>query len=165
MRRHETQVQSLGQEDPLEDSMATYSSILAWRIPMDRGAWRAAIHRVKKSRTRLKWVRKHEPTLGQWPWESGEPVSLLDETKRLLMFLKTWLYFASQALFWEMLTGLLKEQQLGMHDSGVSKFFKGKIFLLVSKHTHTHTHSLWLLVLVWFSANLYTSTNLGFSHL
>ena len=29
----ETQVQSLGQEDPLEEAMATYSSILAWRIP------------------------------------------------------------------------------------------------------------------------------------
>ena len=29
----ETQVQSLGQEDPLEKGMATYSSILAWRIP------------------------------------------------------------------------------------------------------------------------------------
>jgi len=29
----ETQVQSLGQEDPLEDEMATHSSILAWRIP------------------------------------------------------------------------------------------------------------------------------------
>ena len=29
----ETQVQSLGQEDPLEKEMATYSSILAWRIP------------------------------------------------------------------------------------------------------------------------------------
>ena len=26
-------VQSLGQEDPLEEGMATYSSILAWRIP------------------------------------------------------------------------------------------------------------------------------------
>ena len=35
----ETQVQSLGQEDPLEKEMATHSSILAWRInPMDRGA-------------------------------------------------------------------------------------------------------------------------------
>ena len=33
------QVQSLGQEDPLEKGLATYSSILAWRIPMDRGAW------------------------------------------------------------------------------------------------------------------------------
>ena len=29
----ETQVQSLGQEDPLEKDMATHSSILAWRIP------------------------------------------------------------------------------------------------------------------------------------
>ena len=29
----ETQVQSLGQEDPLEKEMATHSSILAWRIP------------------------------------------------------------------------------------------------------------------------------------
>ena len=29
----ETQVRSLGQEDPLEKGMATYSSILAWRIP------------------------------------------------------------------------------------------------------------------------------------
>ena len=29
----ETQVQSLGQEDPVEDGMATHSSILAWRIP------------------------------------------------------------------------------------------------------------------------------------
>ena len=28
-----------GQEDPLEEGMATHSSILAWRIPMDRGAW------------------------------------------------------------------------------------------------------------------------------
>ena len=31
-------VQSLGWEDPLEEGMATHSSILAWRIPMDRGA-------------------------------------------------------------------------------------------------------------------------------
>ena len=31
----ETQVQSLGWEDPLEEGMATHSSILAWRIPMD----------------------------------------------------------------------------------------------------------------------------------
>jgi len=29
----ETQVRSLGQEDPLEEEMATYSSILAWKIP------------------------------------------------------------------------------------------------------------------------------------
>ena len=35
----ETWVQSLGWEDPLEEGMATHSSILAWRIPTDRGAW------------------------------------------------------------------------------------------------------------------------------
>ena len=33
-RRQEMQVQSLGQEDPLEESMAIHSSILAWRIPL-----------------------------------------------------------------------------------------------------------------------------------
>ena len=35
----ETWVRTLGGEDPLEEGMATHSSILAWRIPMDRGAW------------------------------------------------------------------------------------------------------------------------------
>ena len=36
-------VRSLDQEDPLEEGMATYSSILPWRIPMDRGAWPATV--------------------------------------------------------------------------------------------------------------------------
>ena len=49
----ETQVRSLGQEDPLEKGMATHSSILAWRIPMGRGAWWATVYGVTKSRTRL----------------------------------------------------------------------------------------------------------------
>ena len=40
-----------GWEDPLETGMATHSRILAWRIPMDRGAWRAAVHVVTKSWT------------------------------------------------------------------------------------------------------------------
>ena len=35
----ETWVQSLGWEDPLEENMATHSSVLAWRIPIDRGVW------------------------------------------------------------------------------------------------------------------------------
>ena len=47
----ETQVQPLGEEDPLEKDMATPSNILAWRIPMDRGTWWAMVHRVTKSRT------------------------------------------------------------------------------------------------------------------
>ena len=47
----ETWVQSLGWEDPLEEGMATHSSILAWRIFMDRGAWQATVHGVAKSWT------------------------------------------------------------------------------------------------------------------
>ena len=47
--RHE--VQSLGQEDRLEEGMASHSSILAWRIPMDREAWWATVHEVAKSQT------------------------------------------------------------------------------------------------------------------
>ena len=47
----ETWVQSLGQEDPLEKGMATHSSILAWRIAMDRGAWRATVHGVTNKQT------------------------------------------------------------------------------------------------------------------
>ena len=47
----ETWVQSLGREDPVEEGMATHSSILAWKIPMDRGAWRATVQGVVKSRT------------------------------------------------------------------------------------------------------------------
>ena len=35
----ETRAHSLSQEDPLEKEMATRSSILAWEIPVDRGAW------------------------------------------------------------------------------------------------------------------------------
>ena len=50
----ETWVRSLSQDDPLEEKgMATHSNILAWRIPMDRGACRAAVHQDAKSRTRL----------------------------------------------------------------------------------------------------------------
>ena len=47
----ETQFQSLGGEDPMEEGMGTHSSILAWRIPMDRGAWWATVHEVAKSWT------------------------------------------------------------------------------------------------------------------
>ena len=50
----ETQVQSLGWEDALEKETAAHSSVLAWKNPMDREAWRATVHSVTKSQTRLK---------------------------------------------------------------------------------------------------------------
>ena len=45
------QVWSLGQADPLEEGMATHSSILAWKIPCF-----STVLRVSKSRTQLKWL-------------------------------------------------------------------------------------------------------------
>ena len=48
----ETQVQSLGQEDPLEKEMAITSSVLAWEIPWKGGQW-ARVHGVAKSQTWL----------------------------------------------------------------------------------------------------------------
>ena len=49
----ETWVQSLGWEDPMEEGMTTHSSFLAWRIPMDRRGWWAAVDGVTKSWTWL----------------------------------------------------------------------------------------------------------------
>ena len=54
----ETWVQSLGWEDPLEEDMATHSSILAWRTLMDREAWWATVHRDTESK-RLKRLSTH----------------------------------------------------------------------------------------------------------
>ena len=64
-------VRSLGWEDPLEEGMATHSSILAWRIPMDRGAWRATVHRVTKSHTWWKWLSMHT-----YRWEACHPFTI-----------------------------------------------------------------------------------------
>ena len=50
----ETCISCLNREDPLEESTATYSNILAGKNPMDRGAWQATVLRVTKSQTQLK---------------------------------------------------------------------------------------------------------------
>ena len=52
-------VQFLVWEDSLEKGMATDSSILDWRIPMDRGAWRAIVQRDAKNSTQLKLLSMH----------------------------------------------------------------------------------------------------------
>ena len=50
----ETWVQNLGWEDLLEEGKATHSSILAWRLPMDRGAWRATVRGSESEATKHK---------------------------------------------------------------------------------------------------------------
>ena len=66
----ETWVRPLGREDPLEEGTATQPSVLAWRIPADRGAWQAAVHGVTKSQARLSRQprkaseRTHAPSQG-----------------------------------------------------------------------------------------------------
>ena len=94
----ETWVQSLSQEDPLEEGMATHTSILAWRIPMDRGAGEGYNPRgLKESGTTRQLSTKHLPwsrvvnckihlpittllshplpqRLWAWPWELLWPV-------------------------------------------------------------------------------------------
>ena len=61
----ETWARSLGWDDPLEEGMATHSSILAWRIPMDRGAWRATVCGVAKSQTQLSDLAQHSTGSGK----------------------------------------------------------------------------------------------------
>ena len=56
----QTRVWVLGWEVPLEKGMATHSTILAWRIPTDRGAWRATVH--GSQRVRHNWETNHSPT-------------------------------------------------------------------------------------------------------
>ena len=46
-------VGDLDWKDPLEEGIATHSSIPAWRMPMDRGAWQATVHVVTKSQIQL----------------------------------------------------------------------------------------------------------------
>ena len=52
-------VQSLGWEDPLEEGMATHSSVLGWRIPMDRGTWQGTVGEVAESWTWLSTAQQH----------------------------------------------------------------------------------------------------------
>ena len=50
----ENWVRSLGWREPLEEAMATHSSILPWKIPMGREAWGATVNGVTKNWTRLR---------------------------------------------------------------------------------------------------------------
>ena len=64
----ETQVRSLGQNDPLEKEVATHSSILAWRIPQTE---KPTVHGIPKSQTRLS-MKALAPSWGAGQSNSGE---------------------------------------------------------------------------------------------
>ena len=52
---------------------ASHSSILAWRISMDRGAWQATVHRAANTQTRLKWLSTHNRPRSVWAEEYQKP--------------------------------------------------------------------------------------------
>ena len=73
----ETWVQFLHWEDPLEEGITTYSSILAWRIRMDRRAWWATIHGVTKSQAQLTDQAEHRALYMQFPCFINEHTVIL----------------------------------------------------------------------------------------
>ena len=102
----ETCVQSLGWESPLEEDMTTHSSILAWRIPKDRGPWRGTVHGVAKSLDTTERLSIQGES-GGWKSqcdEKGPEQREQDEEDRQTpqvcprrnLFLPDWLF-----LFWE----------------------------------------------------------------
>ena len=66
----EMPVQSLDQEDALEKEMATHSSILAWRIPMDRGVWQATVHAAAAAKSLQSCPTLCDPIDGSPPGSS-----------------------------------------------------------------------------------------------
>ena len=71
----ETWVQSLGWEDPLE-GMATHFSILAWKIPRDRGAWQATVHGLAESDSTKRLSTKYLPGPPEPDKQGGQGLGL-----------------------------------------------------------------------------------------
>ena len=80
----EMPVQSLDQEDPLEKEMATHSRILAWRIPVDRGAWQATVHAAAAAAAAAKLLQSCptmcDPIDGSPP---GSPIPEIPQARTL----------------------------------------------------------------------------------
>ena len=95
----ETQVWSLGREDPLEKRMATYSSILYWENSMDRGAWWATVHGIAKNQMHLSdfeqesiWDHNLWGHKIRWLWEADlyKPAFLISVQLMLVKPLSFW---------------------------------------------------------------------------
>ena len=76
----ETWFRSLGWEDPLKDGIATHSSILAWRIPMNRGAWQATVHGGCKELDMTEHTHTHIGCL-LWARHCSRPMGFMSEPK------------------------------------------------------------------------------------
>ena len=102
----ETQVWSLGREGPLEEEMAAHSSILVWRIPMDRGAWWATVHGVTKSWTWLKWLSMQACTdkIKPFPPTPAPIIPILKSSCLLKAFLSIVLMLCT-VMFWYLSPG------------------------------------------------------------
>ena len=82
----EAWVRSLGWEDPLEEGVATHSSILAWRIPWTEGPHE--LQSMGSQRVGHDWVTKHSTWLfsGSWSWSSNTLATWCEEpTEKTLM--------------------------------------------------------------------------------
>ena len=86
----ETWVSSLGWEDPLREDMATHSSIAAWSILTDRGAWQTTVHGVAKSWTRL---NTHSTVLSPACVTILFEAQSLKKNSYLSFFLQKFIYF------------------------------------------------------------------------
>ena len=109
----------LGLEDPLEEGLSTHPSILAWRIPMDRGAWWTKVHRVAKSWTQLKWRSTQEgcyiayPVLHTWLYyyllsQSRSSIHTFSPTQHkpkmsviFKVFMSNFLDFLTPTILWD----------------------------------------------------------------
>ena len=69
--KQETQVQSLCRDDPLEEGMATQSSILAWRVQWTEGHGGATVHGVTESDTPEQSAHTHSGPRVAWGWSAA----------------------------------------------------------------------------------------------
>ena len=87
----ETSVQFLGWEDSLEKGIEIHSSILAWRNPMDRGAWQAAVHGITKSQM---WLGNEAQTIYE-----GNPLTSICQMGREMLELSPGLVAPESTIF------------------------------------------------------------------
>ena len=101
----ESWVRSLGWEDPLEESMATHSSVLAWRIPIDRGAWQATDCKESDTTEQLKYSTARDHIVIRGPQSvcrtpgvnvSSDPLS----SRSFLKFLLNLLQYCFCFMYW-----------------------------------------------------------------